>query len=92
MRSKADFLEPSGSSVTIVSYLRDGRPGFDTRQEQGYFPLRYSVHMGSMAHPSSYKMSTDSFIPGCEAVQLAPKVRTRGTIPPFDLTSSYYEV
>jgi hypothetical protein len=32
-----------GSSVSIVTDLRTGQPGFDSRQGQGFFSLRRSV-------------------------------------------------
>jgi hypothetical protein len=49
--------ESRGSSVSIVTRLRPGLPGFDSRQEQGLFS-RHRVQTVSGAHPTSYPMCT----------------------------------
>jgi hypothetical protein len=63
------FLPPpfqrENTSVSTVTRLRVGRPGFDSRQGQGNFYLRHRVQKSSGAHPTSYPMGTrDSFTPG----------------------------
>jgi hypothetical protein len=49
----------SGSSVSIVTRLRAGRPGFDSRQwKWREFSLRHRVQHCFRAHPTSYPMDT----------------------------------
>jgi hypothetical protein len=45
-----------GSSVSIVTRLRPGRLGFDSRQ--GFFSLCHRTQVGSGVHPASYSMGT----------------------------------
>jgi hypothetical protein len=47
--------------------LRAGRPGFDSRQGQGYFSLRHHVQTGSGAHPAFYTMGTGGSLPAGKA-------------------------
>jgi hypothetical protein len=44
-------------TLSIVSWLQTGRPGFDPRQGQRTFPLAY-VQTSSQAYPASYPVST----------------------------------
>jgi hypothetical protein len=60
------------SSVTIVSKLRVGRPGFDSRQGQGFSSLRHRLQTTSDAHLISYTMGTASSSPGREADHSPP--------------------
>jgi hypothetical protein len=46
------------SSVSMVTRLRAGRPGFDSRQRQGSFSLRHRVQIGLGIHPVAYRMCT----------------------------------
>jgi hypothetical protein len=41
-----------------VTRLRAGRPGFDSRKEQGLFSLTYRTHTGSGAQPAFYTLGT----------------------------------
>jgi hypothetical protein len=52
------------SSVSIVTELRAGRPGFDSRHEQELFSLRHRVQTQSGAHPVSYQMGTGYKVAG----------------------------
>jgi hypothetical protein len=57
-------LEP-GSSVSIVSWLRTGRPEFDPQQRQRIFPLTSAYRPArSGAHPASYTVGTGGSFPG----------------------------
>jgi hypothetical protein len=53
-----------GSSVSIVTRLRAGRPGFDSRQEQEYLSLRHRVQTDSKAYPASYPVGSGAISPG----------------------------
>jgi hypothetical protein len=46
-----------GRSVGILTKLRAGRPGFDSRQEPDFSPC-HRVLTGSGAHPASYPLGT----------------------------------
>jgi len=46
------------SSVSIVTGLRGGRPGFHSRREHGIFSLRHRVQTGSGADQASFSMDT----------------------------------
>jgi hypothetical protein len=46
------------SSVSIVTRLRVGRPGFDYRQEQQFYSLSHRVQTGSGAQPAFYPVGT----------------------------------
>jgi len=50
------------SSVSTVTRIRTGRPGFDSRQRKEY-SLRQRVQTGSGAHSTYYPMDTRSFFP-----------------------------
>jgi len=46
-----------GSSVTVVTRLRAGRPGLNSRQGQWWnFSLCHRIHTGSVARLASYPM------------------------------------
>jgi hypothetical protein len=47
-----------GRSTSLATRLQAGRPGFDSRQEQGYFSLRHCVQTSSGAHPASHPVGT----------------------------------
>jgi len=51
------------SSVSIVTRLQAGRPGFDIRQGAGNFSLRHRVQTASGAHTASYPMDTGFSFP-----------------------------
>jgi len=55
--------QSQSSSDNIGTRLRAGRPGFDFRQRQGFFPIRHRVQTGSGAHPASYQMGTEGSLP-----------------------------
>jgi len=46
-----------------MTELLAGRPGFDSRQEQGFFSLRHRVQTGSGVHPASCPMGTGGSFP-----------------------------
>jgi hypothetical protein len=46
------------NSVNIVPRLHAGRPGFYSRQGQGFFPLLYRIQTGSGAHPAYFPVGT----------------------------------
>jgi len=62
------------SSVSIQNKLRDGRPGFVSRQEHSddMFSLRHRVQTGSGAHQASYPMGTLGSYPGGESDRSTP--------------------
>jgi hypothetical protein len=58
-------IRSRGSSVSIVTGLRDGWPVFNFRYGQWKysFSFRHRVHTGSGAHPPSYPVDTGVSIP-----------------------------
>jgi hypothetical protein len=58
---KLPIIRPN-SLVGVVSRLRAGRPGIDSRQSLTFFSPRHRVHTLSGAHPASYPVGIgDSF-------------------------------
>jgi hypothetical protein len=51
------------ASVGIVTKLRPGPQGFDSRQRQENFSLSYRVQTGSGAQPASYPIETEGYSP-----------------------------
>jgi len=51
-----------------VTRLRAGRPAFDFREGQGFFPLRHRIQTGYGAHPAFYAMGIGDSFPGGKAV------------------------
>jgi len=82
-------------SVSIVTRLCAGLPGFDSRHGQGFISLHQRVQTGSGAHPATYGsgvLSPEVKLPGCESDHSPPsstKVKMRGTIPALPHTSSW---
>jgi len=58
-----------GSSFNIVARLRAGRSGFESRQGEGFFSLRYRVQTGSCAHPLSYTTGTGVSFPAIKRLR-----------------------
>jgi hypothetical protein len=83
--------------IYIYMYIRTGRPGFESRQEQ-HFSLLHSFQTGSGPHPPSYPMCTGSSFPrvkraGCEAIHSPPssvEVKNGGATPPLPHMSSWH--
>jgi hypothetical protein len=55
------------NSVSRVTGLQVGRPGFDSRQGQRHFSLRHRIQNGSGTHPTSYPIGTGGSFPGDKA-------------------------
>jgi hypothetical protein len=53
-----------GSSVSIVTRLRVGRPGFDSWQGKGFFSLCHCVQTDFAAHVAFYTVRTGDSFPG----------------------------
>jgi hypothetical protein len=72
--------------------LRDGRPGFDSRQRQD-FSVLHSVQTGSRAHPAFYPMGIVDSFPGDKAAgreadhspPSSAEVKNGGAIPPLPI-------
>jgi len=82
-------------SVSIVTRLRPGWPGYDSRQELFIYSCD-RIQTGSGAHLVSYAMEIGNFPPrikrtGDEADRqhLVPRLRKCGAIPPLPNTSSW---
>jgi hypothetical protein len=77
---------------SLVTELRTGQHGFDSRQRPGFF-LRHLVQTGSGAHPATHGYG--SFLglkrPGREADHLfpLPRLRMHGAVPLLTHTSAY---
>jgi hypothetical protein len=82
------------SAFGIVTRLRSERPGFDSRQGQGYFSLRHRIQTGSGAHPVSYPVGTRNYfrgvkLPGREADNWFPFSTEVKNAWSYTSTSSY---
>jgi hypothetical protein len=55
--------QSGGSSVSVVTELRAGQPGFDSRQGQGFFFLRHHDQTDFGAHPASCQRGTGGSSP-----------------------------
>jgi hypothetical protein len=53
---KNNYMNILGSSVIIMTRLRAGQPGLDSRQGGYLFSRRNPVQTSSGAHPASYPM------------------------------------
>jgi hypothetical protein len=60
-------LQSWGSSVTIVTRLRAGGTGLNSRLGAGIFSLHHGVRTGCEAHPVSYPMDSGSSSPRSKA-------------------------
>jgi hypothetical protein len=59
------LMRNRGMSVSKMTELRAGRPGFDSREEQvrNFLSLRHLVQIASGAHLPSYPMDTGGSFP-----------------------------
>jgi hypothetical protein len=85
-----------GSSVSIATMLRAGRPGFDSRQGLRIFILATASRPALVANPASYSIVTGGSLARIKPaggvklttyLHLVPRLM-RGAIPPFPNTFS----
>jgi len=90
------FVGARGSSVSIVIRLHTGRlSSISGKEGGGVISLHHRVQTGSGVHPAFYPMGTWALPPGVKLtthLQLLPRLRMCGAIPPTPNTSSWRSI